>query len=215
MAPSSEAAHRARLRRERTTSRDRADRGATEGKEPPTRGALQRSSLRSVAPRFPILPGTRTGSARRRGRRGPGSQRTGTTRATRRRTASDSPPPESRRPPLPAERRRRQRPEVGSTGGPPGSWPARAAARRDRVAHSLTLVRSSTFSGGLRPAGPPYTLIRSPLRRLAPFAWLTRYRSFAHRFLRTPRARRFVRQETPAAFRWPPHRTADPTTRSR
>ncbi len=34
----------------------------------------------------------------------------------------------------------------------------------------LTLVRS----GGLRPPEPPYTLARGPLRRRAPFAWLTR-----------------------------------------
>src|SRR5258708_5604823 len=49
---------------------------------------------------------------------------------------------------------------------------AASPARSVRVAHSLTLVRF--LSGGLRPAGPPYTLPRSPLRRLAPFAWLTR-----------------------------------------
>ena len=41
----------------------------------------------------PSSLGARTGSARRRARRGPGSERTGTTRATRRRTASDSPRP--------------------------------------------------------------------------------------------------------------------------
>src|SRR5205823_5402652 len=35
--------------------------------------------------------------------------------------------------------------------------------------------------GGLRPPGPPDTLTRSPLRRLAPFAWLIRWRSFAQR----------------------------------
>jgi hypothetical protein len=35
------------------------------------------------------------------------------------------------------------------------------------------------LSGGLRPAGPPYTLSRTPLRRRAPFAWLTRSCSFA------------------------------------
>ena len=35
------------------------------------------------------------------------------------------------------------------------------------------------LAGGLRPAGPPYTLTRSPLRRLAPFAWLPRFRSVA------------------------------------
>src|SRR5215510_419648 len=29
------------------------------------------------------------------------------------------------------------------------------------------------------PLGLPYTLSRAPLRRRAPFAWLTRYRSFA------------------------------------
>src|SRR6185503_5285838 len=34
-------------------------------------------------------------------------------------------------------------------------------------------------TGGLRPAGPPYTLTRSPLRRLTPFAWLARCRSLA------------------------------------
>src|SRR5260221_8336964 len=48
---------------------------------------------------------------------------------------------------------------------------AASPARSVRVAHSLTLVRF--LSGGFRPAGPPYTLPRSPLRRLAPFAWLT------------------------------------------
>ena len=92
----------------RTIRRDRAGRGAPGGRGPPSRGASRRSSPRSVAARSPILPGPRTGSARRRARRGPGSERTGTTRATRRRTASDSPPPESRRPPRPAGRRRRQ-----------------------------------------------------------------------------------------------------------
>ena len=90
--------------RGRSTSRDRAGRGATGGRGPPSPGASRRSSPRSVAARSPILPGSRTGSARRRARRGPGSERTGTTRATRRRTASDSPPPESRRPPRPAGR---------------------------------------------------------------------------------------------------------------
>jgi hypothetical protein len=32
---------------------------------------------------------------------------------------------------------------------------------------------------GASPLGLPYTLSRSPLRRLAPFAWLIRWRSFA------------------------------------
>src|SRR6266851_1300857 len=172
MAPSSEAAHRARRPRGRSTSTDRADRGAPGGKGPLSREALRRSSPRSVGAQSPILPGTRTGSARKRARRGSGSERTGTTRATRRRIATDSPAPESRRPPPPADCSRRQRPEAGSTSAPAGSWPDRAAAPRDRV-------RGSFSNRGASPLGLPYTLIRSPLRRLAPFAWLTRWRSFA------------------------------------
>ena len=104
MAPSSEAAHRWRRPRRATIRRDRADRAAPGGRAPRSRGSSRRLSPRSAAARSPILPGPRTGSARRRARRGPGSERTGTTRATRRRTASDSLPPESRRPLSPAGR---------------------------------------------------------------------------------------------------------------
>jgi hypothetical protein len=40
---------------------------------------------------------------------------------------------------------------------------------------------TSSFIRGASPLGLPYTRSRSPLRRLAPFAWLIRWRSFASR----------------------------------
>src|SRR5262249_947299 len=93
----------------------------------------RRPSPRCVARRFPSLPGRRTGSARRTARREPGSERTGTTPATRRKTVLDSPPPESRTRQRPGRRRRRQSSEGGSTGAPEGWAPARDAGQRDRV----------------------------------------------------------------------------------
>jgi colanic acid/amylovoran biosynthesis protein len=47
--------------------------------------------------------------------------------------------------------------------------------RRGRAAYSR--LRTSPTQGTSSP-GPPYTLSRAPLRRLTPFAWLTRLRSF-------------------------------------
>src|ERR1043165_6436281 len=40
--------------------------------------------------------------------------------------------------------------------------------------HCPFTLSPSLLTGGLRPAGPPYTRPRSPLRRLAPVAWLAR-----------------------------------------
>src|SRR5439155_6023145 len=48
-------------------------------------------------------------------------------------------------------------------------------ARSVRVAHSLrSFAWHQSLPGGLRPPEPPYTGARAPLRRRAPFAWLTR-----------------------------------------
>jgi len=44
--------------------------------------------------------------------------------------------------------------------------------------HMVALVHLLTIRGA-SPLGLPYTRSRAPLRRRAPFAWLTRYRSFA------------------------------------
>src|SRR6476469_6484710 len=53
----------------------------------------------------------------------------------------------------------------------------RHARRRRRAARSTSSSADSNpfilLVGGLRPP-PPYTLSRAPLRRRAPFAWLTR-----------------------------------------
>jgi apolipoprotein N-acyltransferase len=47
---------------------------------------------------------------------------------------------------------------------------------------SLAFTGAALFSpGGLRPPEPPYTRSRAPLRRRAPFAWLSRFRSLAAR----------------------------------
>ena len=63
---------------------------------------------------------------------------------------------------------------------PTGSLAGAPTPRSARQAHSLPLVRAiceiaSSLSRGTSSPGPPYTLSRSPLRRLAPFAWLARY----------------------------------------
>ena len=96
-------------------------------------------------------------------------------------------------------------------GGHPADLPA-LCGRPDRRS-ALRALRGSgaragspglqprlVLSEGLRPPEPPYTLSRAPLRRRAPFAWLTRYRSFAlHeiacsvRFATCPRRRRAAR----------------------
>ena len=46
--------------------------------------------------------------------------------------------------------------------------------------------RSIDSLRGASPLGLPYTLSRSPLRRLAPFAWLARWRSLADDIFHTP-----------------------------
>src|SRR5919198_1116310 len=81
---------------------------------------------------------------------------------------------------------------VYSEGLRPSNSPTRSLARRFagslRSRGSLAVARSLvlTFHCLFRGASPlqlPYTLTRSPLRRLAPFAWLTRCRSFARPYV--------------------------------
>ena len=90
-----------------------------------------------------------------------------------------------------------------SLGLRPSDSPTRSLARRfaprsARVAHSLR----SFASRGASPLGLPYTLSRSPLRRLAPVAWLTRCaRSLLLRGLapRTPLHASLARPASPLA----------------
>ena len=110
-------------------------------------------SGRELVDADPRLP-RRHGSARRRGSRG-------------------RPAPDSARHPL----------RFLTEGLRPSDSPTRALARRFagslRSRGSLAAARSLTsYPGALAPR-TPHTRSRSPLRRLAPIAWLTRYRSFA------------------------------------
>src|SRR5689334_9287497 len=68
-------------------------------------------------------------------------------------------------------------------GGDPCTPPSSLRSARASVARSAAFARCdhrtftlspSLLTGGLRPAGPPYRRPRSPLRRLAPVAWLAR-----------------------------------------
>jgi hypothetical protein len=54
----------------------------------------------------------------------------------------------------------------------------RRLAGAEKATHHYVLS-GHLLSGGLRPAGPPFTLSRAPLRRRAPFAWLASVRSLA------------------------------------
>ncbi len=49
---------------------------------------------------------------------------------------------------------------------------------------SMSGARAFFFLRGASPLGLPHTLSREPLRRLAPFAWLTSLRSFASFYAR-------------------------------
>src|SRR6185369_12230336 len=83
----------------------------------------------------------------------------------------DAPQPETRR-----ERGRREQAGAEHEGRRRGEQ-RRERRQRRQALHDrrIQVQRQHHLSfGGLRPPRPPYTLSRSPLRRLAPFAWLAR-----------------------------------------
>src|SRR5262249_44507861 len=76
---------------------------------------------------------------------------------------------------------------------------------RCAAAPGAALRRLALVNRGASPLGLPYTLSRAPLRRRAPFAWLTRYRSFARASHAAP--------PCPDPHRSPTRRPVRPSTR--